>query len=425
MSRLRHGRPLWLDHPVPPTRRYPTHRGTLETDVVIVGGGITGAICAYLFAKAGIRVALVESKLMGRGSTAASTALLMQEPDRDFADLATRFGRSATREAWMSLGRATRDLTRTIRTLKLKVDLCTCDSVYFTLNPQKVQALQRELKARKAAGLPGRWLSAAALYRMTGIRAQAAIATRGNAQVNPVRACHGFLGAAARSGAQIFERSQARSVKASKSGVEVRTDGGVILAKRVIVATGYATPVFRRLVGRFRMKDTFVIATRRLPRRLRPRMTKPRSNPARGAGSVPPMAWDTERPYHYFRWTGDGRLLVGGEDVNHRSAKGSRLRMARARARLLKHLAQVHPGLADERPEYAWEGLFAETPDGLPYIGTHSRYPGHLFALGYGGNGMTASFLAARLLLDLYQGRDKSDQKTRPANLFAFQRRRR
>jgi glycine/D-amino acid oxidase-like deaminating enzyme len=113
-------------------------------------------------------------------------------------------------------------------------------------------------------------------------------------------------------------------------------------------------------------------------------------------------------------------LLVGGADTNHKSSKGSRGRIASARIRLLRHLAQVHPELADQRPEYAWEGLFAETPDGLPYIGTHSRYPRHLFALGYGGNGMTASYLAARLLLDLYRGRDKPN-----ANLFAFQRRRR
>jgi glycine/D-amino acid oxidase-like deaminating enzyme len=54
--------------------------------------------------------------------------------------------------------------------------------------------------------------------------------------------------------------------------------------------------------------------------------------------------------------------------------------------------------------EYAWEGLFAMTPDGLPYIGQHRRYPRHLFALGYGGNGMTFGFLAARLLVDLFLG---------------------
>jgi glycine/D-amino acid oxidase-like deaminating enzyme len=410
VRRLRSGRPLWVDRSSSSARRYPKHRGTLETDVVIIGGGITGAICAYLFADAGIRVALIESKVVGGGSTAASTALLMQEPDRDFSDLAARFGRPATRQIWMALARATRDLARTIRSLKLDVDLCTCDSVYFTLDPERVTALRKEFDARKAAGLRGRWVSPAVLYRMTGIRAQAAIATPGNAQINPMRACHGFLRAAGRLGVQIFERSSARRVTASKLGVEVRTNGGTIKGQRVIIATGYATREFRGLVGRFKMKDTFVIATRRLRKR-------PRSR------AVPSMAWDTDRPYHYLRWTGDGRLLIGGEDVTHRSAKGSRVRIARARSRLLKYLAQVHPELADERPEYAWEGLFAETPDGLPYVGTHSRYPGHLFALGYGGNGMTASFLAAQLLLDLYQARDRKRPERRShANLFAFRR---
>jgi glycine/D-amino acid oxidase-like deaminating enzyme len=398
---LRHGRPLWLDRPFP-KRKYPKHRGHIEVDVVIVGGGITGAICAYLFADAGIRVALLESKLVGRGSTIASTALLMQEPDRDFVDMAQRFGRAAAREIWKSLARATRDLTKAISALKMDVGLCACDSVYFTVDAEKAAALRRELKARKAAGLPGHWLSAQALYKMTGLRAQAAIATPGNAQVNPVRTCHGFLAAAARRGARIFERSHARSVKATKTGVVVRTAGGTISAKRIIVATGYATSEFRGLVGRFRMKDTYVLATRRLRTRAN-RLV---------------MAWDTDRPYHYLRWTDDGRLLFGGEDTVHRSVKGSRQRMAKARVRLLAYLAQVYPQLADEKPEYAWEGLFAQTPDGLPYIGEHSRYPGHLFALGYGGNGMTASFLAAKTLVDMYQVRDTG-------NLFAFDRARR
>jgi glycine/D-amino acid oxidase-like deaminating enzyme len=116
------------------------------------------------------------------------------------------------REIWKSLGKATRDLAKTIKALKLDADLSGCDSVYFTLDPDKVKALRKEFDARKAAGLPGRWLTAAALYRMTGMRAQAAIATSGNAQVNPVRACQGFLAAAARRGASVFERSRVRGV---------------------------------------------------------------------------------------------------------------------------------------------------------------------------------------------------------------------
>jgi len=55
------------------------------------------------------------------------------------------------------------------------------------------------------------------------------------------------------------------------------------------------------------------------------------------------------------------------------------------------------------------------TPDGLPYVGPHRRYPKHLFALGYGGNGMTFGFLASKLLLEQYRGICSTDH-----DLFAF-----
>ena len=80
------------------------------------------------------------------------------------------------------------------------------------------------------------------------------------------------------------------------------------------------------------MNDTYVLATRRLPRRRGRRV----------------MAWDTDRPYHYARWTDDGRLLLGGEDTRHRSSKGSRRRIAKARERLTAYLARIYPELADE-----------------------------------------------------------------------------
>jgi glycine/D-amino acid oxidase-like deaminating enzyme len=84
---------------------------------------------------------------------------------------------------------------------------------------------------------------------------------------------------------------------------------------------------------------------------------------------------------------------------------------------LTRDLAALYPVLEDVRPEYAWEGLFATTPDGLPYIGTHRRYPRHLFALGYGGNGMTFGFLAAQILARALTGRPREDDA-----LFAFNR---
>jgi glycine/D-amino acid oxidase-like deaminating enzyme len=403
--RLRTGTPLWLDRP--PTRgrqtQFPVHKGTVKADVVVIGGGITGAIAAYLFSDAGVRVALVEAKTCGKGSTAASTALLMQEPDKDFCDLAARYGFLKARRIWHALSAGTRELTGTIRKLKIDCDLHARDSIYFTLQPEKLPRLRKEYRDRKRAGLPGRWISADRLEALTGMNGCGAILTQGNAEVDPEKACAGFLRAAQARGTRIFERSPVSRIRSSNGAVTVTTPGGVIVAKHAVIATGYVTKEFKPLAGRFRLMNTYVIATRRLPVGLRRKV------------HAHAMLWDTDRPYHYLRWTDDHRLLIGGEDRRYRSSRGLRARLTRGSTRLQQYRNALYPDLALEKSDYAWEGVFAETPDGLPYVGLHHRYPQHLFALGYGGNGMTASFLAAKLLLKRYQKRPHRDEA-----LFAF-----
>ena len=108
-SALRRGTPYWLDHDAGAGRARPALRRNLEVDVVVVGGGVTGCTVACLLAQAGASVALLEGQRIARGSTAASTALLMQEPDADFTALAARYGSKATRLIWQA-GRTAVDL---------------------------------------------------------------------------------------------------------------------------------------------------------------------------------------------------------------------------------------------------------------------------------------------------------------------------
>jgi glycine/D-amino acid oxidase-like deaminating enzyme len=129
------------------------------------------------------------------------------------------------------------------------------------------------------------------------------------------------------------------------------------------------------------------------------------------------MLWDTDRPYHYARWTPAHRLLLGGEDRPVQPGQRRRQQFKTASRDLRTHFETRLPALAAVRTEFAWEGLFAMTADGLPYIGPHRRYPHHWFALGYGGNGMTFGVLAARLLLERWQG-----VKSRDHALFEFAR---
>jgi glycine/D-amino acid oxidase-like deaminating enzyme len=173
--------------------------------VAIIGGGITGAIAAYTFAQAGLSVALLEAKRIGRGSTAASTALLMQEPDKDFRELARGYGRRAARRICQALGSATEDLVTLIRRLRISCELREASSIYYTLDPAEAGNLRQECEARQRAGLKGRWLSANAVRKRIGIAAAGGILTPGNGQLDPYKACLGFVRHAAARGVHLFE----------------------------------------------------------------------------------------------------------------------------------------------------------------------------------------------------------------------------
>lgn len=365
---------------------------------------MTGAMIAHAFAEHGTAVTVVEAARVGRGSTAASTALLLQEPDYDLGALSKKYGADVARRVWLLSRTAAREFIATVRRLKIDCDLVERDSLYYTLNDERARQLQRELKQRRAARLGGEWLGPDALLRAGGIRGAGAIRTSGNAQLNPLRACLGFLRAAQKDGATIFERSAINRIRSIDGGVRLYSAGGTIDALRVVIATGYATRYFRPLAGRFDMRHTYVMATNRFTPRQRRRI---------GLDRI--MLWDTERPYHYVRWTPDDRLLLGGEDRRVQPGARRSLQFAAAIRDLKEYFLERYPILDEVGIARAWEGLFAMTPDGLPYLGPHRRYPQHAFALGYGGNGMTFAALAARILLEQWQGLRSPDHE-----LFAF-----
>jgi glycine/D-amino acid oxidase-like deaminating enzyme len=405
MARLRVGHSYWLDAARGRAPRLKPLRGRHEADVAIVGGGLTGCATALLFARAGARVILVESKRIGHGSTAASTALLMQEPDVDLTDLARRYGAATAGRIWACSRGAVASLRRTLASLGVR-SLHGLPSLYYAAEAADARALRKEATLRHRRGLPGRWLDRARVPGVAGFGAAGAILTPGNAQVDPFEACAALARGARAAGALLYERSPVTRVVRTGNGVTVRLASGEINAEWAIVATGYATPEFKPLAGRFRMVNTYVIATPRLSAATRR---------ALGLGDV--MVWDTARPYHYLRWTPDHRLLFGGLD---RPRLPRAIRPAALRAKgeqLTSDLIELYPALEGLEPEFAWEGLFATTPDGLPYVGPHRRYPRHLFALGYGGNGMTFGYLAAQALVRFAQGRPNPDDE-----LFRFDR---
>ena len=123
---------------------------------------------------------------MGRGSTAASSALLLQEPDRGLSELHERYGGRKSRRLWQLSHSALAELVALLERHRVPCQLRPRDTIYYATTAAAAEDLARELAVRKRAGFKGEWLSTGELRRLTAIPGAGAIRTHGGAQCDPV-----------------------------------------------------------------------------------------------------------------------------------------------------------------------------------------------------------------------------------------------
>jgi ribulose 1,5-bisphosphate synthetase/thiazole synthase len=118
LPKTHYGTRFWLDR-YPATRRpsYPQHRGELQVDVAIVGGGAIGCVTAYVFAAAGIDVALFESARLAQGQTGGGTGIVVHEPETGFYKLASQHGVRESRHIYQTARRGSLEFVSAIKRL--------------------------------------------------------------------------------------------------------------------------------------------------------------------------------------------------------------------------------------------------------------------------------------------------------------------
>ena len=399
--------PIWLDR-FPKSRRpsYPKLRGEFQTDVVIIGGGLTGCACALSFAAAGVKCVVIEADRIGGGATGGSLGLIREDFDASFAENASAHGLRAARLLWQGMRRASLDLQAAIRRFEIRCDLAPQDLLRIApRHSQAAKLLEREYRARREAGLDHSWVTAAALKRETSIDSAVAIRSRG-AALDPYRACLGFASAAIARGASIFEHSSVRRIRVKRKLVEIATAAGSIQADAVVVATGAPLSDLRALRRHMRPEQGYAVVTESLPAAVRRELGKRAA--ALRDGAVPP---------HFLRWLKDDRALFGGADQKPVASRALDKVLVQRTGQLMYELSVIYPAISGAQPEWAWDFAHDGTIDGLPYIGLHRNFPRHLFAVGHSRHGAATSWLAARLLLRLYRGEpSKGDE------LFGFAR---
>src|ERR1700704_4986971 len=116
------------------------------------------------------------------------------------------------------------------------------------------------------------------------------------------------------------------------------------------------------------------------------------------------LIWEDSKDYLYARSTVAGRIIIGGEDSDGVIEPDARDALIPEKSRLLAQKLKALWPIANVDIEFRWSGTFDTTSDGLPLIGPVPGAKGIYAAYGYGGNGITFSFLAAQLIGDLIAG---------------------
>ena len=246
-------------------------------------------------------------------------------------------------------------------------------------------------------------LSSAEIKNRFGLQAQYGIFSKIGATTNTYSLTHHLLQYSIKKGLVVYDRTAITSIEEKTNELQLTTgDGYKIHSAYIINATGYEVVNFidKDIVN---FDCTYAIISEHQEEK-------------QALWNDRAMLWSTDDPYLYMRLTTDNRIIAGGGDEPFSNKVTRQLFLDKKKKQLEKDVKKVLPELTF-RTEFTWSGTFGKTKDSLPYIGPYHKTPRIFYALGFGGNGITFSQVAAELICDLLQSKNNPDSA-----LFSFTR---
>ncbi|GAC1309745.1 MAG: FAD-dependent oxidoreductase [Mucilaginibacter sp.] len=262
--------------------------------------------------------------------------------------------------------------------------------------------LLQEYKLRRQHGFNVEWMEKTDLKKTFGFEAPGGIFSEDGGEVDAYLLTHALLKDFVKSGHAVYNNTHIADIGHLKQGVSLHThDGLKIAAKKLVIACGYESLQYvpKRIADIY---STYALVSEPLPG---------------GYGwHRNSLLWETAKPYLYFRVADGNRILVGGRDDPYHRPRITPSHIKKKTEQLTQAFLKKMPHIP-LKPDFSWAGAFAVTKDGLPYIGMIPERPHTYFALGFGGNGITFSVVAADIIRDMVMGKRNEN-----AELFMFNR---
>lgn len=339
--------------------------GDLKTDVLIVGGGMAGLLCAHRLSRAGVDCTLMEADRLFCGVSRNTTAKITSQHGPVYHKLVRQFGPETAYLYWQANEEALAQLCA----LGADADCDLERKDHFVYSAGDLRLLEEEMAALIRAKISAQWAQSVMLPMPT----VGAIRFARQAQFDPLKfAVH------IAQGLQIYENTKALEF----AGNTVTTPRGKIRASKIIIATHF--PILNKHGAYFLklyQQRSYVLALENGPQ-------------------VEGMYLAAEENGLSLRNAGSTLLLGGG---GHRTGKKGQGWAP------LEAFARTH--CAGAREICRWATQDCMSLDGIPYIGQYSKNtPDLLVATGFNKWGMTGSMVAAMLLTDLVQGKKNDYQ---------------
>ena len=343
--------------------------------VCIVGGGIAGLTTAYLLAKAGEDVVVVDDGLIGGGETCRTTAHLSNAIDDRIYRIEEWHGEEKAKLAVDSHGRAIDQIQAIAGAESIDCDLYRVDGYLFEADDGGEDDLEEEFAAARRCGIDVEWVD-------TSFGRSIRFPRQG--QFHVLKYLHGLADAVTAAGGKLISNTRVTDWKGGDSPV-VTTSKGNISAHKIVLATNY--PLMSHMFAELPAYRTYAIG-----------VAVPTNTVERA------LYWDNADPYIYVRTQMDRDekiLIVGGEDHRTGQANDGHERFAR-----LEEWTRRHFSSAGE-VKYRWSGQFMETHDGLGFLGQYSDDEPNVFLItGDSGMGMTHGTIGGMLVSDLILGNE-------------------
>jgi glycine/D-amino acid oxidase-like deaminating enzyme/nitrite reductase/ring-hydroxylating ferredoxin subunit len=382
--------PVWTQGYDLPT--YPAPTPGDKADVIVVGGGIAGLTTAYLLAKEGHDVMLLDEGPIGRGQTERTSAHLSSIIDDRFYMIEKQHDAETARLAHESHASAIDRIERITREESISCDFARLPAYLFPGPEGQEKEIRKEAEPAARAGATVHLQESVPGLTNTG----PALRFENQARFHVGRYIVGLAGAATRAGVRIRCGRRVKTVtgfdpkRAWKGKVTLYPDDSTLEADHIVVATNTPGPIaeWQSVYMKQSAYRTYMVGMRVRE------------------GSVPDaLYWDTLDPYHYVRLLHDPKdgydtLLIGGED--HRTGQGA---SGWAFEKLVAWALKVFPQI--EHEVCRWSGQVQEPVDGLGYIGRAPSDLKNVYVItGDSGMGLTHGTLGAMLITDLIAKRE-------------------